>query len=123
MNLIGTKVKHRVYGAGTVIAQEKTYVTIEFAAKTSKFVYPGSFEKVIKCDYANVQDAIDEIIAAANAEAELKRQKEEAARNASEEERLGREKEVGGKNKPNNIDALFSADYHAKYLTVSCKMK
>ena len=50
MELIGLKVKHTVFGAGVITEMEGNYITVEFAAKTTKFVYPDAFEKFIKAD-------------------------------------------------------------------------
>ena len=48
MELVGLKVKHAVFGAGVITARVGNYLTVEFAAKTTRFVYPDSFEKFIK---------------------------------------------------------------------------
>ena len=48
MELIGLKVKHTVFGVGTITEKGGNYITVEFAAKTTKFVYPDAFEKFIK---------------------------------------------------------------------------
>ena len=43
MNLIGCKVKHKVYGIGTIIEQEDAeHISVEFASKASTFQYPLS---------------------------------------------------------------------------------
>ena len=61
MNLINEKIKHKTFGVGTVVAQDESYITIEFQAKTSKFPYPSAFEKFIKmgfCKYERGQYGI-----------------------------------------------------------------
>ena len=52
MDLVGMKAKHKVFGAGTITAFEPTnaegnsgYVTVEFATKAAKFLYPDAFGK------------------------------------------------------------------------------
>ena len=45
MELIGLKVKHTVFGAGMITEKAGNYITVEFATKTTKFVYPDAFEK------------------------------------------------------------------------------
>ena len=70
MELIGLKVKHTVFGAGVITEMEGNYITVEFAAKTTKFVYPDAFEKFIKADEPSVQQAITEEINDAKAAAE-----------------------------------------------------
>lgn len=86
MELIGLKVKHAVFGAGTIAGKDGNYITIEFATKTSKFVYPDAFEKFIKAVDPAVQQAITDSIRDAKEAAEQKRQAEEAARKAAEEQ-------------------------------------
>ena len=101
MELIGLKVKHNVFGAGMISEMEGNYITVEFAAKTSKFVYPGAFEKFIKAEDPIVQQAITDSINEAKIAAEQKRQAEEVARKAAEErkaaEAAARRAEIGKK--------------------------
>ena len=54
MNLVGAKARHKAFGSGTITAFEPSnaegtsgYVTVEFAAKTAKFLYPDAFGKFI----------------------------------------------------------------------------
>ena len=86
MNLINEKIKHKTFGVGTVVAQDESYITIEFQAKTSKFPYPSAFEKFITPVDPAITDAIYNEVVAAKAEEEVKKA-EEAARKAAEEER------------------------------------
>ena len=58
MELTGLKVKHTVFGVGTITEKDGNYITVEFAAKTTKFVYPDAFEKFIKAEEPSVQQAI-----------------------------------------------------------------
>ena len=39
MDLVGKRVKHKMFGIGVVSAQEKGILTVEFATKISKFQY------------------------------------------------------------------------------------
>ena len=87
MELIGLKVKHTVFGAGVITEMEGNYITVEFAAKTTRFVYPDAFEKFLKAEDSVSQQAIVDEINDAKAAAEQKRQAEEAARKAAEEQR------------------------------------
>lgn len=51
MNLIGCKVKHKLFGIGTVIEQEDPeHITVEFESKTSTFQYPLAFEKYLQIE-------------------------------------------------------------------------
>lgn len=38
MELIGLKVKHAVFGVGTITEKDGNYITVKFAAKTTKFI-------------------------------------------------------------------------------------
>lgn len=40
MNVIGEKVKSPKLGVGTVIEQNSSHITVQFAAKTSQFQFP-----------------------------------------------------------------------------------
>ena len=70
MELIGLKVKHTVFGAGVITEMEGNYITVEFAAKTTRFVYPDAFEKFIKAEDSVLQQAIVDEINDAKAAAE-----------------------------------------------------
>ncbi len=73
MELIGLKVKHAVFGTGVITEMEGNYITIEFASKTTKFVYPDAFEKFIKADDPAVQQSIVDSINDAKAAAKQKK--------------------------------------------------
>lgn len=45
MNLVGVRIKHATFGTGCIIDKVGDYITVEFATKTVKFVYPDAFEK------------------------------------------------------------------------------
>lgn len=83
--MIGTKVKHAVFGSGIITEFDGSYITVEFATKTSKFIYPDAFEKFIKAEDETVQKTILENIQAAKDLAEKKRLEEEAVKKAAEE--------------------------------------
>ena len=112
MELIGLKVKHAVFGVGTITEKDGNYITVEFAAKTTKFVYPDAFEKFIKVEDSVVQQAImDEINNA------KKRQAEEAVRKAAEEQRRAAVAVAAPKAKNTKmLDEMFAPDYHAEKL-------
>lgn len=114
MELIGLKVKHTVFGVGTITEKDGNYITVEFAVKTTKFVYPDAFEKFIKADEPSVQQAITDEINDAKAAAEQKRQAEEAARKAAEEQRRAAVAVAASKAK--TLDEMFAPDYHAEKL-------
>ena len=101
MYLVGVKVRHAIFGIGEIKACSGNYLTIEFSSKTSKFIYPDAFEKFIKAEDADVQEAIIKEINDAKAAVEQKRLAEEAARKAAEErksaEDAARRAEIGKK--------------------------
>ena len=116
MELIGLKVKHTVFGVGMITEKDGNYITVEFTAKTTKFVYPDAFEKFIKAEDSVVQQ-IMENINDAKAAAEQKRQAEEAARKAAEEQRRAAAAVAAPKaKKAKTLDEMFAPDYHAEKL-------
>ena len=89
--MVRIKVKHSGFGVGTVTAQDDKYLTIEFANKTSRFIYPDVFEKFIRAEDPAVQDEIIRNINDAKVRAEQKRKADEAARKAAEEHKATEE--------------------------------
>lgn len=114
MKLIGIKVKHTVFGVGTIIEKYGNHITVEFATKTTKFVYPDAFEKFIKAEDPLVHQAIEDDINNAKAVAEQKRQ---AERKAAEEQRRAAVAVAAPKaKKSKTLDEMFAPDYHAEKL-------
>jgi hypothetical protein len=91
MGLLNIKVKHTVLGVGTVTKFDGKYITIQFADKSSKFVYPDAFEKFIKAEDSAVQEAILNYISAAKQVEEERRQAELAAHKAEEDSKVAEE--------------------------------
>ncbi len=114
MQLRGTKVKHAVFGTGTIVEHIDNYLTIEFPAKTTKFVYPDAFEKFIKAEDPTVQAEINKELTSLKAAAEQQRQAEDAARKAAENAQ--RNAATTPNKKAKSIDDMFSEDYHAAHL-------
>lgn len=114
MDLLGTKVKHKAFGTGTVTEIDTQYITIAFAAKTTKFLFPSCFENFVKAEDESVQSAIDKMIADAKVAAEQKKQ-EEVARKAAEEQRRAAIAIPAPKAKK-TLDEMFAPDYHAEKL-------
>lgn len=85
MNLVGITVCHKVFGSGVVTEHEGNYITVKFAEKTGKFIYPDAFEKFIKAEQADTQAEIIKAINDAKEAAEQKRLAEEVAKKAAEE--------------------------------------
>lgn len=91
VDLLNIKVKHKAFGQGVITEVSGNYLTIKFAAKESKFLYPDSFEKFIVADDASVQASImDEIKTVKKAEEE-RHQAELAARKVEEERKIAAE--------------------------------
>lgn len=119
MELIGLKVKHTAFGVGVITDMEGNYITVEFASKTSKFVYPDAFEKFLEAEHVAVQQMILDSINYAKAAAEQKRQAEEAARKAAEEQRRAAIAVAAPKaKKAKTLDEMFAPDYHAEKLAI-----
>ena len=112
MNLLGITVKHAVFGSGVVAKQVGNYITVEFASKTSVFVFPDSFEKFIEAEDAEIQATIVSEIEKAKAAALLQKQREESARKAAQQQTAPTTKTK----KAATLDELFSADYHVEKL-------
>lgn len=113
--MIGKKIINDTYGIGKVIAFDNKYITVEFANKTTTFVYPDAFEKYIKAEDETVQKTILENIQAAKDLAEKKRL-EEAARKAEEAKRQANTIHTFTRRKTKSIDEMFAPDYHAEKL-------
>ena len=58
MNVIGEKVKSPKLGVGTVIEQEPSHITVQFATKTSQFQFPDAFECFLIAEDPNIQNTM-----------------------------------------------------------------
>ena len=76
--MVGSLVKHRTHGKGTVTALTDKIITVEFANCVSKFEYPKAFENYLTCDDKEIQTQILKLVE------EINRQKEAEARQAEE---------------------------------------
>ena len=96
MNLLNQQVWHKTLGIGTVVAQDDKYITVEFASKTSKFVYPGqdTFVKFLQAKDPVIQQAILQEIEDKKQAAEAARIAAEEAKRKAEEERRRAEEEA-----------------------------
>lgn len=117
MKLIGLKVKHTVFGTGMITEKNGNYITVEFATKTTKFVYPDAFENFIKTEDYAAQQAIENEIINLKATAEQKRRDKEVARKAVEEQYQTPIAITAHKaRKAKTLDEMFSPDYHVEKL-------
>lgn len=114
IELLNLKVKHKIFGIGVITEVSGNYLTITFAAKESKFVYPDVFEKFIVADDASVQAEIMQEINNIKRSAEAQRQAVEAARKAEVKRRATVIQDITTKRK--NIEDGFGSDYNVKYL-------
>lgn len=93
MELKNQKVKHKLFGIGTVINQENGNITVQFSNKTKNFVYPNAFSEYLKAENSEIQDIIlNEIEEAKIIEAERKRAEENIRK--AEERRKAEEKSL-----------------------------
>lgn len=60
MNLVGEKMKHKTFGVGTVVAQEETYITVQFPNESAKFNLITAFEKYLDVENLALHKAIIE---------------------------------------------------------------
>ena len=84
MDLLGFKVKHKVFGVGEIVEYKDNYITVAFPGKTTKFVYPNAFETFIKAVDDNVQEFIVSEIKKAKIIDEVKKRLSDASRKAEE---------------------------------------
>lgn len=116
MDLLNVKVKHPLFGVGNVTEVEDNYVTVQFAAKLSKFIYPDAFEKFIKAEDATIQKTIMDTVAAARNVDEGRRQAEIDAHQAERDRLAAKKKSPLKVKKPTNIEDGFGADYNVEHL-------
>jgi hypothetical protein len=116
MDLLNIKVNHISFDVGTVIEFDGKYITVQFADKSSKFVYPDVFVKFIKAEDSAVQEAIMNDIFAAKQAEEERLQLEFAARKADEERRVAERQAASPVKKSRNIEDGFGADYNVEHL-------
>ena len=117
MDLSNIKVQHNMLGVGTVIEFDSQYITVQFTDKTSKFVYPDAFDKFLKAEDPNVQEAIMADVFSVKQAEEERRQAEIAVRNAEEEKKSAdRQNTTSAIKKPRNIEDGFGADYNVAHL-------
>ena len=114
MNLLGEKVKHIVFGIGTVTEQKNSYIYVEFPSKTCQFTYPSAFEKFLMAENTDLQTAIQNEIDEVKVAESEKKKAEEVARKAEEERRKALSAVTSSKSR--NIDAMFGEDYHVEHL-------
>lgn len=58
--LLNTKVIHKMLGEGIITEAGDNYVTVKFASKVSRFIFPIAFEKFITAENSDIQEMIIE---------------------------------------------------------------
>lgn len=59
MNLLNQSVTNKVYGQGTVTAQDKTYIYVSFSVGEKKFKYPEAFDGFLKLQDEVMQELVN----------------------------------------------------------------
>ncbi len=114
MNLIGIKVKHKVFGIGEITEQLENCITVKFENRVSKFVYPDAFYTFIKASDEKIHSSIIADIEEAKAVVVSQRNEETILKSADEQRRVTQKATISKAYK--NIDEMFSEDYHAENL-------
>lgn len=74
MDILNIKVKHKIFGIGTVTEVNEKSFTVNFEKKNSVFIYPDAFENFISAVEPSMQEAImEEIVIAKEAEKEKRK--------------------------------------------------
>lgn len=112
MNVKNQSVIHKTLGGGVIVSQDDKYITVEFASKTSKFMYPNpdTFGKFLTLVDPNLHAAVIREAEEEKAAAELARvQEEERKRKAEEDARAAeqarRVAEMASKKSTGNMSA------------------
>jgi hypothetical protein len=114
MDLLNVRVKHNIFGVGTIIDCDSHYLTIQFGDKARKFVYPDAFAKFLKAENQNMQEAIITSIIS-NKQAEDERRQANLAAHKIKEER---EKHTisSAITKSKDVKDGFGPDYNVQHL-------
>lgn len=116
MDILNIKVKHAVFGVGTIAEVDDKYITIRFSEKSRKFTYPDAFEKFIMAEDSAVQETILNDISVAKRIEEERRQIELANYKTEEERRVAERQTASPSKKMRNIEDGFGADYNVEHL-------
>lgn len=96
--LLNTKVIHKMLGEGIITEAGDNYVTVKFASKVSRFIFPIAFEKFITAENSDIQEMIIEEINRARNE-EHKKQAEREMVRQQERTRINAEKKASANKK------------------------
>lgn len=115
-NLLNLKVTHKVFGPGVITAVSGNYLTIRFAAKETKFVYPDSFENFLVADDASIQAEITGEINRRKLALEMQRQEIASSRKAEEKHCVAKGTSAKTAKSRKNIEDGFGPDYNVEHL-------
>ena len=113
MSLVNTKVVHKKFGEGVIIAEDNIYLTIKFQVGEKKFMYPDCFAQGFLQieDNALYQKSLEDMDMK-NQEKAKKEQEEKLERERKEKERLEQEiKEKKKLKKINRENVAFKCTY------------
>lgn len=116
VDLLNLRVRHKVFGEGIVTNISNDCLTVKFASKELKFIYPGAFEKFLVADKVSVQAEIMEEINNKKLTAETQRQAAEKMRKAEKERRTAEKQTPSTVKNRKNIEDGFGPDYNVEHL-------
>ena len=61
LNLISKAVNHKSLGAGRIVSQTATIVTVQFGEKQMKFSFPSIFQEIMTIEDKTLQREINEL--------------------------------------------------------------
>lgn len=116
VDLLNMKVRHKIFGEGSVVNVSNNVLTVRFANKESKFNFPSAFEKFLVAEDASIQDQIVEEINKLKLADEIQQKEEIEARKIRIEQSTTETQSAIKIKKKKNIEDGFGADYNVKYL-------
>ena len=116
MDLLSLNVNHASFGKGTIIEFNCKQITVRFANKICKFVYPTAFEKFIKAEDSIVQESIMRDVAAAKLVENERLQSELASKIADGKKQITGKLAAKVLKKSSTIESGFGPDYNVKHL-------
>ncbi|SHE47922.1 hypothetical protein [Lactonifactor longoviformis] len=115
-DILNIKVKHKVFGIGIITEVSDNHLTINFAAKESKFIYPDAFEQFIEAEDSSVQAEIMKEVNNKKLAAKMQQQAAEEARKTEEERHITDGQTVLVKRNRKGIEDGFGPDYNVRHL-------
>ena len=62
MNLIHKKVTHKLFGMGSIVKHNDSFIEIHFATENKKFVFPDAFGEHLKLHDQSAANSLEKII-------------------------------------------------------------